>query len=158
MEWGLSLLHLKILATGGLAAWLTLAAANNVIDPRTNTHLLSEMMAMAELKRDAVLGQGLLWRSVSSAALPRAILRLVIALQIGIVVLLWRAAYLLGFGEHGAAAVAAANLALGAFASLWFFFLCGGMWFGYWMKMPQVQQVHMMLLLVSLAAMALINI
>lgn len=158
MEWGLTLLQLKTLVTAGLATWLSMAVGNNIIDPGTNIHLLTQMMSMAELKQDGVLGQRLLWRRVEAAWTVRLVLLLVIFAQVAVALLLWRATFLLGWTPDAKAAVSAANLGVGSFAGLWFVFLTGGMWFGYWMKMVPVQQVHMALLAIAVATLILINL
>jgi hypothetical protein len=84
--------------------------------------------------------------------------------------LLWRAGWALHRASSGSAqrrraqkesgldlAIARANGALGAFLGLWLFFLCGGLWFGYWMKMGPVQQVHLTLMVIALLAVLVVN-
>ncbi|MCP3680920.1 MAG: hypothetical protein GY782_11960 [Gammaproteobacteria bacterium] len=39
--------------------------------------------------------------------------------------------------------VALSNYAIGLFCALWLFFLCGGWWFSYWIKLPMAQAVHL---------------
>jgi len=55
-------------------------------------------------------------------------------------------------------AINIANYSLSAFMSMWFFFLCGGFWFGYWIKTPQIQEVHMKLIIISIVEIIFINI
>ncbi len=157
MEWGLELIQLKALVISGLAAWLTIAATNNIIDRGTNIHLLTMMVSMRELESDPVLGKGLLFRAIKKTWLPQVLLVVVVLAQFSIVILLFRGAYFLSFGSDPAFAISVANLGLAAFSLLWLFFLTGGMWFGYWMKMPQVQQVHLTLFLISNVTMVLVN-
>lgn len=149
---------LKVLVVGALALWMTLAVYNNIVDPGTNRSLLGKVTSMQELKDDPVLGTGLIGRAVEGTAYPRAILNIVIVVQLIVVALLWRGAWLLAFGTDPAAAAAAANLSLGAFIALWFWFLTGGLFYGYWMKMPQVQQVHLTLVMIGILAMLLVNL
>lgn len=153
---------LKLVLVAGLALWLTIIVLNNVTDRGTNVRLIGRMMGMDEIKEDPLMGNGLQWRAIKSVVVHRLALCAVVVLQVVAVALLWRAAYLflattLGFGSV-AAAVSAANLALVPFVALWFFFLCGGLWFGYWMKMGPVQQVHLTLLVVSMLATLVVNL
>jgi hypothetical protein len=51
-----------------------------------------------------------------------------------------------------------ADLALLLFASMWFLFLCGGLWFGYWITLPSVQTVHLLMLIATLGLALLVHI
>lgn len=137
-----------------LAAWLSLAVTNNIRDPGTNRHLLGQMFRMELLRGDPHMGQGLLHRASADQRLPEFVLRLVIVVQLALAAALWLAGLGLLAAWAGAidqrSAVGGANLALAGFMGLWTFFLCGGMWFGYWMKTPQVQQVHLALFVIAL--------
>lgn len=141
----------------GLALWLSVAVLNNLTDPGTNRALLGHTLSMDLLRADEGLGAGLLWRAWPGDW-SRMVLYAVAALQSGIAVLLWRAAYayfaiaIHGNGTGLAAARHAAVLALSCFLMLWMGFICGGLWFGYWLKQGPVQSVHMMLILISLGA------
>lgn len=130
----------------GWAAWLLLVSLNNMTDAGTNRVLLQRMFGMYELREDPVLGKGLLWRAFESQAVCRWVLYGVICCHLLIVAALLHAVWLFVSGAPLATSVAAGTLAFTAFCGIWFFFLCGGLWFGYWMKMPQVQQVHLSLL------------
>lgn len=107
---------------------------------------------------DPLLGNGLESRAWQGDT-AQGLLNLVIGIQVVIAAFLWVAALAM------AAAVArpqdvslqrlAPALAIGAvtsFAGLWVFFLCGGLWFGYWMKQGPIQMVHMTLLILSIAS------
>ncbi len=153
----IELAQLKPLVVSGLAAWLSFAVMNNILDFGTNRFLLAKMLSMQELKEDADLGRGLTGRAVEGMAYPSAVLRIVIVAQLCVSLLLWRGAWHLAFTPDHAFAVGAANLGLGGFICLWFLFLIGGMYHGYWIKMPQVQQVHLALVIISIGSMILVN-
>ncbi|MGL4439028.1 MAG: DUF2165 family protein [Bosea sp. (in: a-proteobacteria)] len=153
----LELIHLKALIVAGLAAWLSLAVTNNILDFGTNRFLLSKTTTMQELKDDANLGRGLIGRAVEGLGYPGIILRIVIVLQIAISLLLWRGAVHLAMTTDYRFAIGAANLGLAAFLLLWFWFLIGGLYYAYWMKMLPVQQVHFTLVIITLGAMILVN-
>jgi predicted small integral membrane protein len=153
----LDLDHLKALYLGLYGLWLALAVANNIVDFGTNRTLLDAMLSMRELKADPALGKGLIHRAVTSDRAAGRMLVAVIAAQIVIVALMARGVWhlLLSDRETG---IGAANASLAGLFLLWFGFLIGGLYRGYWIKMPQVQQVHLTMLLLTLGGALLVNI
>jgi predicted small integral membrane protein len=149
-----------VVALAGLAAWMSVAVGNNIVDRGTNIHLLGVMFKMELLRDEPVLGRGLAGRARTSSRFARAALTGVIIAQVIIAALLWLAAGALICAWTGQVArpvaVGLANLAVASFLGLWVLFLTGGLWFGYWMKMPQVQQVHLSLLTIALLMLVLI--
>lgn len=137
-----------------VAAWLSIAVNNNRRDRETNVFLLGTMFRMDLLQDEKVLGQGLVDRRVEGDVLARRALSWVIYTQVVIAVMLWGAAAAstlawLRLCDQDVAR-AAINIAVGSFFALWTAFLCGGLHFGYWIKTPQVQQVHFTLFIISL--------
>lgn len=137
-----------------IAAWLSIAVTNNRRDKSTNVLLLGTMFRMDLLRDEKILGQGLSDRRVEGDGLARTALAWVIRAQTVIALLLWIAAALsvgdwLGVSDP-VLARAAVNVAIGSFFALWTTFLCGGLYFGYWIKTPHVQQVHFTLFIISL--------
>jgi len=153
---------LKPAILAGLALWLSIACANNVVDRKTNRLLLKNMFSMSLLQEDGFLGQGLLRRAWRAQNIEHKFLWGIVAVQICIVASLWTSVVLMILaGEnpsYGIVALTVSNWSLLAFMGLWFFFLCGGLWFGYWIKTPNVQMFHMLLLIITLLAMILINL
>ena len=137
-----------------VATWLTIAVINNMRDKGTNVLLLGTMFRMDLLKDEPILGQGLRDRRAKGEGLARSMTKWVIRAQVGICVLLWGAATLSVLDWLGLCdpiyAIAAINVAVGSFFALWTGFLCGGLYYGYWIKTPQVQQVHFTLFIISL--------
>lgn len=156
------ILLLQTLLLTWVAAWLTLVVTNNITDFGTNRSLIGAMLSMEELIADDVLGNGIEWRAMSADLAVPALIG-VIAYQLVAAALLWRGAVfafralLRREPALPLPAVRAANLGLTAFAGLFFVFLCGGMWFGYWMKMGPVQQVHFTCLIIAVIAAILVN-
>lgn len=142
----------------GWAVWLMVASINNATDRGTNTLLLQRMFGMSELREDGLLGQGLLWRAFESGTFCRWVLRAVIGCHLSVAAALLYAAWLFASGAPAADAMAAGTLAFTAFCGVWFSFLTGGLWFGYWIKMPQVQQVHLSLLILGSLGLLLMSI
>ncbi|WP_150256029.1 DUF2165 family protein [Nocardiopsis deserti] len=158
---GTGLLYPQTLVLGGMAAWLSLIMLNNVTDSGTNTALIGQVLTMEGLIADPVRGNGLVGRALP-ASLAAPALYAVIAYQVLSVVLLWAATVAhvrLWFGRgDGTRATLLGNIALCALAGLALMFLVGGLWFGYWIAMPAVQQVHFTLLIIAIGAMVLVNL
>lgn len=147
----------------GLATWLSIAVFNNLTDPQTNRLLLGQTLSMELMKTESVLGSGLIWRA-QPAEWSSNLLYVIAALQIAISALLWRAAtsYVRATIRYSAEVMANANnqatLALTCFLMLWMGFICGGLWFGYWLKQGAIQSVHMTLILITLASLQYVQI
>lgn len=161
MELFASVLFPRALLLLAFAAWLAVAIVNNIRDRDTNVFLLGIMFRMTLLKEDPNMGNGLKHRAIDDRSFHRRALSVIVACQIVIAVALGfagvaAAAEWLGWPLVDATGVA--NLALALFASLWVFFLTGGLWFGYWMKQPQVQQVHMTLVLMAIGMFVIVNL
>ncbi len=144
----------------GLASWMTIAVFNNITDQETNLFNLETMLTMRLLIENDILGNGLEWRALSAGAAP-FVLFCVIGWQLATAAALWWSALaqlraLIGATDPDAASLAA-NVALSMFTAMWLVFLCGGLWFGYWMKQGPIQGVHLALLIVSLGSMIFVN-
>lgn len=154
------LFHIVLLT--GLASWMTLAVINNVVDRKTNQTLLHNVMSMPDLKSDCVLGQKLLPRAIDNFIVAKGLLWFVVLLQCVVPALLWLAvvsqAESYFVPSDALTAMQKSDLALTAFLALWLFFLCGGLWFGYWIKMPVIQLTHFILVVVSLLSIIVIHI
>ncbi len=157
-------LGVKCLFLLGMTLWFTLVVINNMTDPGTNLHLIGQMMRMDLLKGDPQMGNGIEWRAVNSPAVHKAVFVLVIFFQLLAVTLLWKAVieFAMASGKPVSSdlvlhAISSANIGLGVLLAKMFWFWCGGMWYGYWMKTPQVQQVHMTLLVMLMLEFLIIN-
>lgn len=138
--------------------WLALAAFNSRVDPGTNRTLVGNMLTMADLKEGEPLGQGLLLRAIHRPGLAARMLQVIAAVQFAIALGLGVSGVNLVLSHDPVHAVALASWALAAFGALWCFFLIGGLWFGYWIKTPQVQQVHFTLLLATLLTLLVVRL
>ncbi|GAB3128222.1 hypothetical protein GCM10027160_53570 [Streptomyces calidiresistens] len=157
------LLPLAVVLLGGITVWLSLIAINNITDFGTNRALLEQTISMEALKEDPLRANGLEWRAMpESLAVPALIA--VIAHQVGTVALMWRAVAtgvrvlrrkggtgLVDFLRH-------TNHSLVAFLGLFIGFLVGGLWFGYWMHLGPVQQVHLTLLIIGALVAVVVNL
>jgi predicted small integral membrane protein len=155
-RWGI-----KILIVAGLAGYLSLFVLNNLTDPRTNSAAIPRMTTMRELKAEPPLGGGVLWRAIDSPAVHRMAYSLVVAVQAIGAILLWWGAGLLGWAAATGGAtigLTIANFGLLVFVAQFVGFLLVGLWFSYWVKMGPIQQGHLTLLLVGLAAVIVVNL
>ncbi|MCG8273903.1 DUF2165 domain-containing protein [Aquamicrobium sp. NLF2-7] len=142
----------------GLAGWMTLAVLNNIADPNTNRFHLGTMFEMTLLTGEPNgLGQDLLWRAFPRWIAP-VVLWGVAIFQVAISAYLWKAAWGCAVSALRGRRTLPDDVrdtsirALTCFMALWLCFMCGGMWFGYWIKQGAIQQVHMTLLLLSILA------
>ena len=140
----------------GIGCWLLLAALNNLIDAGTNVTLLNRMMSMRDLREDKKLGQGLLYRTVGSTAYVPLMLKVIAITQLLIASTLILSGFILislvfkigMFSQNEALLISSCAVLI--FMAFWFFFLIGGLWFGYWIKMGNLQSVHFMMLVISM--------
>ncbi len=158
------ILAMKCLFLLGMTLWFTLVMINNMTDPGTNLHLIGQMMRMDLLKEDPHMGNGIEWRAVKSPAIHKTVLVFVILVQLLAVILLWKAVFEFARASVGPVApsavhhaVLSADIGLGVLLAKMIWFWCGGMWYGYWIKTPQVQQVHMTLLVMLMLEFLIIN-
>lgn len=146
----------------GLGCWLSIACFNNIVDRNTNRHLLGNMFSMELLKMEETLGQGLIYRAWVNKKWTHTILWSVVAFQAIIACMFWTTAILFAMVFFNQCdpenAIFFANSSLMGFILLWVWFLCGGLWFGYWIKMHQVQSTHLLLLIIGLLTILVINI
>ena len=147
----------------GIALWMSIIMINNISDPGTQIFLLSKMYSMELFKNDPMMGQGLLSRAIDWPPMAVITLLIVVIYEVTSVILLWRSAisyvFALKSNDKGAElnALKRANIALSSLLFLWLFFMCGGLFFGYWLKMGSVQTVHVHLLIVTLIAFIFMN-
>ena len=147
----------------GLAAWLTIAVINNLTDPETNRMLLGHTIAMDLIWAEETLGAGLVWRAWP-ARWSTVLLYIVVVIQIICSTSLWWAAfsYAKAFSLNDDRILSVARnralIALSLFVLLWMFFICGGIWFGYWLKQGAIQTVHMTLILIGINALIFVQV
>lgn len=159
---GLALLKIELIL--GLGVWLLIASLNNLCDPKTNHYLISNMMKMTEIKKEeSPLGKGLLWRAFKKTNNVFMFLRVIACYQFLCALLLIISAIYLCYGTFFYLQLVPfsfelINIALVCFNAIWLFFLCGGLWFGYWIKFFPAQTTHFILLLTGIVTAILINI
>ncbi len=84
-----SIIFAKIISIFGLAAYLTVATLNNIVDRGTNRFLLGQMCRMDLLSNDPVFAKGLIRRAIQSELFPIWLLNGIILIEIIICFLLW---------------------------------------------------------------------
>ncbi len=158
------IIFLKIAMLLGLGAWLLIAAINNFFDPGTNQILILDMMSMEKLKSDeSLIGNKSLWRAYNNKSVIRVLLKGIASAQMLIAILLIISSILTLYAGFfylnlSSTSLLIANIALSGFCCLWLFFLCGGLWFLYWIKLPNAQMTHFILLITGILSTILINI
>ncbi|MDT3398053.1 DUF2165 family protein [Streptomyces sp. B1866] len=144
-----------------LSLWLGLVALNNIDDFGTNQDLISRMLTMRELKESPVNGNGLEWRAMPDSLAGPTLIGVIVYEVLIVALLAWAAAgqWRRALGRPaGMAVTRRTNIALGAFAGLFVLFLCGGMFFCYWIYIGAAQQVHFTGLILGLLTALLVNL
>ena len=144
-----------ILATG-LATWLTLATLNNLHAFHGAVWAIGNTMRMDPLRQDPTIQTPLLRRALTSLALHRFALGVVLALQLAAAVAAWTGVALF-LGTSLTAAQPWLNLALCAMAAFLLLMHLGGLWFGYWIAQEGLQTTHLVLLLWTIGLFVLFN-
>lgn len=146
----------------GFGLWLSIAVLNNLCDPDTNRFHIGNTLSMVLLDDEQLLGAALRWRAWP-AQWAEGVLYAVAGAQTLVALLLWYAAfsYLKAWCCRSVELLHRARnravIALSCFVLLWFGFICGGLWFGYWIKQGPMQSVHMTLILMGLLALAMVQ-
>jgi len=157
----------KAIFIAGLALWATILTINNITDPATNIKLVTMMQNMTLIKQDSNSGgQKLLWRAIDKPRAAKASFMIALILQLVSISILWWSVWLfvdaIFIGPYDSiavnAAISKANFGLCCLMFEWFMFLCGGLWFVYWIKMGEVQLVHLLMLLITLTGFIFINL
>ena len=143
------------LATG-LASWLSIAALNNLQAFHGSVWAIGNTMRMDPLRQDPTIETPLLRRALTSLAVHRLALVVMLALQAGAALAAWTGVTLFLSGSLPAA-LPWFNLALCAMAAFLLLMHLGGLWFGYWIAQEGLQSTHLVLLLWSLALFFLFN-
>jgi predicted small integral membrane protein len=143
--------------------WFTLAVFNNVSDFQTNRLLIAKMMSMEDIKSDPYMGNNLQWRAMNGMRWSPVVFIPVIAYQAFIVFQFFSVGFDL-FSTLLSGAAISQNLIVDVSVTflmallLWFSFLIGGLCFGYWIKMPQVQTAHILLAILTLFCLTIVNV
>ncbi|WJV25512.1 MULTISPECIES: DUF2165 family protein [Pseudomonas] len=152
----------RLAVVAGLALWLSIAVLNNLCDPETNRFHIGNTLSMVLLEEEELLGSALRWRAWP-AQWAAAVLYAVAGIQVLVSLLLWYAAfsYARAWRRKSLALLNLARnravIALTCFLLLWFGFICGGLWFGYWLKQGAIQSVHLTLILIGLLALLFVQ-
>lgn len=144
----------------GYGLWFSLAVFNNITDFQTNRFLIGKMIGMEEIKDDPNLGNQIQWRALHGKHWATIIFSGVVLYQVLaafklILVGIALVEITMTGNTLSNEILQQVNIALLMMLILWFGFLTGGLWFGYWMKMPQVQVVHILLVLITIMCLIL---
>lgn len=145
-----------ILATG-LAIWLSLATLNNLHAFHGSVWAIGNTMRMDPLRQDPTTETPLLRRALTSLALHRIALGVVLALQLLAAIAAWTGVAVF-LGASLMAALPWLNLALCAMAAFLLLMHLGGLWFGYWIAQEGLQTTHLVLLLWTIGLFFLFNV
>jgi uncharacterized membrane protein (UPF0182 family) len=151
-----------LVTVGGLAIWLSIIVLNNARNFAGGVASIGMMMSMRPFEDPPKIETPLLARRVTSPSWHRAVLTLVLGIEILVSLALWIASFMLLAAMNGSvgAAVATdvATLALAGLLALVFVMIWGGAWFVYYIKQEAAQITHFALLCVALVAIVVVNL
>lgn len=117
---------------------------------------------MHAIKVHPGLGQGLLWHAMNSTWLPSFLMYVVVVIESTAALLMLLSGYLLVKASYGgkrclARALTLSNVALMVFFSIWLWFFCGDLWFGFWLSKGAFAAVHATWIMTSLLMFIFVN-
>ncbi|QRY77375.1 DUF2165 family protein [Pseudomonas sp. PDNC002] len=158
MDTHTSLMIFQAVHALGFSLWLSIALINNLHTFAGSAGAVGATMAMVPLRQAPPIETPMLARALTSPALHRLALALIVALQ-GIAVLAaWTGCYFLLLGAGPEAARPWLNLASSAALAFLFAMLLGGLWFGYWIRQEGLQLTHLVLVVWVLLGFVILNV
>lgn len=155
------LIAAQTLATGLVAAWLTLGVRDNILHPSVNETYTAEVMAMTRMKAeypDAFAHVA--HRAVTNRTLQRIAFRLVVGAELLATLILWAGVIGLIMGLVGTGHVETGrSIALAGtmlFTAVWAGFLIVGNHFCYWFCHEGAQNTHYQMTLWGVGTMILL--
>jgi len=140
------------------AAWLGVAVYDNLRHARLNAGEFARALRMHLVREETAIYREVGHRRVTARRSVRRLYRLLVAVQIATVLLLWLAALSLLLAAVGGLSPVSARglalLAMAAFTAIWGAFLIGGEWFWYRIGLVAAQWKHFYLLIWGLATLA----
>ncbi|WP_087687742.1 DUF2165 family protein [Pandoraea sp. PE-S2R-1] len=145
----------------GLALWSAIAALNNLVAFGASSGAIGRTLSMAPLREAPAIDIPIVRRAVDAKGLAVMALIVMIVLQGMAAICLayggMQLAVALASGGSDAAGMHWGMFGLTALAAAWLLMMIGGLWFGYWIRQEGLQLTHMMLLVLTIAAAALLR-
>jgi len=158
MDTHVSLMIFQAICFLGFSLWLSIALINNLQAFSSSVAAVGATMAMAPLRQPPAIDFPLLARALTSPALHRLAMTVVVLLQALAVLAAWAGCYELLLGAGLDAARPWLNLALSAALAFLFAMLLGGLWFGYWIRQEGLQLTHLVLVIWVLLNFLILNL
>lgn len=158
MDTHVSLMIFQAICFLGFSLWLSIALINNLQAFSSSVAAVGATMAMAPLRQPPAIDFPLLARALTSPALHRLAMPVVVLLQALAVLAAWAGCYELLLGAGLDAARPWLNLALSAALAFLFAMLLGGLWFGYWIRQEGLQLTHLVLVIWVLLNFLILNL
>ncbi|WP_415921904.1 DUF2165 family protein [Tateyamaria sp. SN6-1] len=158
-----ALIAAQTLATGLIAAWLTLGVRDNLLHPSVNETYTAEVMEMSRMQADYPDAFApVAHRAVTNRRLQLLAFRTVVAVELIATLVLWAGVMALILTLMGAVAADTARiLAMSgamAFTAVWAGFLIVGNHFCYWFCHEGAQNTHYQMTLWGVGTMVLLGL
>lgn len=158
-----TLVAAQTLATGLIAAWLTLGVRDNILHPSVNEIYTAEVMEMTRMRQDYPDAFApVAHRAVTNRRTQLLAFRAVVTAELIATLILWAGVIGLLMSLWGAAAVetgrAVAMIGAMAFTAVWAGFLIVGNHFCYWFCHEGAQNTHYQMTLWGVGTMILLGL
>ncbi len=158
-----TLLAVQAVATGLMAAWLTLGVRDNILYPDANEAITAEVMEMSRMRNDyPEVFAPVAKRAITNRRVQLLAFRCVVLAEAITALILWAGVALLitavtGYGSADTARIVAIVGAM-SFTSVWASFLIVGNHFCYWFCHEGAQNTHFQMTLWGLGTTILIAV
>ncbi|RZJ13732.1 MAG: DUF2165 family protein [Rubrivivax sp.] len=145
----------KVVLSAGLALWFLVNVLNHLQDWNGPLTFVQSFLRMSSLDEEPAIPTPLQSRQVRDERFAWAGLILITISQ-SMIGLAYGAAAIL-FAARQSQAPTVALIACAGSAALWLTFLVVGAWFAYWLKLGELQRMHVLLLGIALISMLVLG-
>ncbi|MGH8186515.1 MAG: DUF2165 family protein [Steroidobacteraceae bacterium] len=146
----------RTIVSGGFAIWWLLNVVNHFQSMQGTLGAAGVFMNMSALDQEPAIATPLKRRRISSAAVHRFALVVIVIAQAALGIMFTIATWLF-ITADAQRATAWAQASFAASAALWFLFIISGTWFAYWLRQDALQRTHLILLATALLGMLLMQ-
>jgi len=148
-----AIVAVKALVCLGFALWLLVSVVNHFTDWSGAVTAVGGFMRMASFDQEPKIPSPLTRRRIQSRAVHVTTFAVIVAIQAIDALLLAVAG--LSFLAGSAIAVLLSVWGFLLFTAVWFAFLIAGSWFGYWVRLGDLQRTHLLLLAIGMLALVM---
>jgi len=146
----------RTIVNDGFALWWLVNVVNHFQSMKGTLAAVSALMEMSALDQEPPIPTPLKRRRISSPAVHRFALVVIVIAQAALGIMFTIATWLF-ITADAQRATAWAQASFAASAALWFLFVISGTWFVYWLRQDALQRTHLILLATAMLGMLLMQ-